>query len=134
MRSQASSTRPEIAIATVSASTQVITRSGWREASSSTVAIAEGPASSGTASGKMKGSRPSGVPYTPPSAPKIMRIATISRITPPATSSERSDRCITRRNASPPNMKPSSTAKAMLASRSATRRRRSFGTLFMIGM
>ena len=37
-------------------------RSGWRDASSSTVAIADGPASSGTASGKISGSLPSGVP------------------------------------------------------------------------
>ena len=57
MRSAASSTTPLTASAAVSAPIQVTRCSGWREASSSTVAIADGPASSGTASGKMNGSR-----------------------------------------------------------------------------
>ncbi len=58
MRSAASSTLPDTAIASVSAPTQDHSRSDWREASNSTLAIADGPASSGTASGKTKGSRP----------------------------------------------------------------------------
>ena len=62
MRSHSSRIAPDTAIAPASAPTHDSTRSGWREASSSTVAIADGPASSGTASGKMKGSRPSGTP------------------------------------------------------------------------
>src|SRR5664280_3593815 len=49
----------------------------------------------------------------PPPWLKIMRIATISKMTPPATSSERSDRCMTRRKPSPKNMKKHSTAKAI---------------------
>jgi hypothetical protein len=62
-------------------------RSGWREASSSTVAMAEGPVSKGTAGGNTKGSRPgSRLQADSPLPPKIMRIAMIRRITPPATS------------------------------------------------
>jgi len=60
MRSHNSSAAPETAIAHASAPIQVSMRSGWRDASSSTVAIADGPARSGTASGKISGSRPSG--------------------------------------------------------------------------
>ena len=44
MRSHSISTAPDTSMAQVSAATQVIVRSGWREASSSTVAIAEGRA------------------------------------------------------------------------------------------
>ncbi len=63
-----------------------------------------------------------------------MRMDTISRITPPATSRERSDRRITRKKASPSSMNASSTAKAIETSRTATQRRRDVGTLRMIGM
>ena len=58
IRSAPISTAALNSIATVSAPIQASRRSGWREASSSTVAIADGPASSGTASGKISGSRP----------------------------------------------------------------------------
>ena len=58
----------------------------------------------------------------------------IIRITPPATSSERSDRCMTCRKLSPTNMKANSTQKAMPTSRTATRVRRSLGTARMMGM
>ena len=62
MRSHSSSVAPDTSIAQASAPTHDSRRSGCRDASSSTVAIAEGPASSGTASGKIIGSRPSGTP------------------------------------------------------------------------
>ena len=62
MRPASNSTAPEISIATHSAPTHSISRPGWRDESSSTVAIADGPASSGTASGKISGSRPGSRP------------------------------------------------------------------------
>jgi hypothetical protein len=86
--------------------------------------MAEGPASSGTASGKMKGSRPLSVGYMPSPPTNTIFIAITSRITPPATSSERSLRRIRSRKPWPPTMKAISTAKAMATSRSATRVRR----------
>ena len=57
-----------------------------------------------------------------------MRMAMMSKITPPATSSERSDKRITCKKPWPPTMKAASTAKAMAASRNATRRRRAGST------
>jgi len=64
-----------------------------------------------------------------PNVAKIMRIEIISRITPPATSSERSDRRISVRNHCPVSMNSTSTVKASADSRKATRARRSGVTL-----
>ncbi len=54
-----------------------------------------------------------------------MRIAMITRITPPATSSERSDSRISVRKPCPDTMNSTSTANAISTSRSATKVRRS---------
>ena len=132
MRSQASSTRPEIAIATVSASTQVITRSGWREASSSTVYTPTAGASSGTASGRC---RPAALGRAADAALGAEDRADRHHQQDHAAGhlERASDRCITRRKARRRTVKPSSTAKAMLA-RSSDPAPPPSVTLFMIGM
>ncbi len=105
-----SSNPPVTATAELSAPTQVQISPGWREASSKTVARADGPASSGTARGKIKGSRPPSPPKISDVVEKIILIATSSKMTPPATSMEGWLRFISFRKPWPPNMKVSSTA------------------------
>ena len=83
---------------------------GDRDASSMTVASAEGPAIAGIASGTMKGSPVPPSPKTPPALGNTILNAIRNRMTPPAIDSDASDRCISARNALPPNRKTSSSA------------------------
>ncbi|OPZ70919.1 MAG: hypothetical protein BWY82_01901 [Verrucomicrobia bacterium ADurb.Bin474] len=70
--------------ATVMAMTHSPVRSGAWDTSNSTVARADGPANSGIAKGKMKGSPSDDSPKIPSGLLKIMRSAIMKRITPPA--------------------------------------------------
>src|SRR6266571_300942 len=124
IRSAKSRVTSDAAIATVTASSHSTRRWGARDTSSTTVAIAAGPAIDGIASGTMSGS-PEGVsPKMPSRLRKIIRSAIRNKIIPPARLSERSDSPKRSRRALPNITNTISTASAIAHSRAITRKRR----------
>jgi drug/metabolite transporter (DMT)-like permease len=101
---------------------------GSRVAMSITVARADGPAISGTASGTMSGSPLGCGPKAPSGWAKTMRMAIMKRITPPAMDNDVSERCMSSRSARPNIMKSARIAAAIAHSRTITRRRRGAAT------
>src|SRR6185437_16373475 len=116
-RSPARSTTVAIAMVTTSAPAIMPSWRGSFEASSITVARAEGPEMSGMASGTMKGSPRGSSPKAPSGCANTIRIAIMKRITPPAIDNDVSERCMRTRISGPNSMNAASRRKAMPHSR-----------------
>src|SRR5215831_4633551 len=126
-RSPASSSTVVTAITTTSAPASMPRRCGECEASSITVASADGPAMSGMASGTMSGSPASSLPNVPSKRPNTMRIAIMKRITPPAMDKDVCVSCMTDMICGPKAPNAARIAKAIAHSRRMIARRRGTG-------